>query len=695
MTDAFDKHREDFLSEAQEIVEAYSRNVLAFDAALRTGGGEPGLINEAFRAVHTLKGLAGLFGADSLNALSHRVEDVLDDLRLGRLEPSSPVLDVLFRAVDVFLEVLKAERDGSDAVPRGADQLLNQIKGLRGSVPAEPVAFDAFEFDSGTLGVLTEYEEHRLRTAVEAGFGLYRLRAQFDVMTIDTALDELKLKATRHGEIITYLPAGESTSLDVIELDVLLASNAGLSTLIGALASDTLVVEEIPRKIPAARSHGSLRPPSLVPVRGPERADAVVVEADLVAASLRSVAHSVRVDIRKLDHLMNIVGQLGMARTSLRQLSDRLRGSGQKQLHRELSRIYKPLERRLEELQAAILEVRMVPLGQVFERLEHIVRRMAREGGKEIRLVITGAETEIDKLIVEELSDPLLHMIHNACDHGIEPPEERKRLDKPAAGTIALNAFQQGNHVVIEIEDDGAGIDAERLVVRAVSAGYLASEDVEGLEHRARLGLMFLPGLSTRSSAGDTSGRGVGMDIVKTNISRLGGLIDLSSELGIGTKVTLTLPVTLAIVSALIVRVAGQTFAIPLNSITEAIPFDEAGTRILEQHEIMTLRQETLPLCRLERLFELEQPHETLARRFVVVASLRNRKLGFVVDHLAGQQDIVIKALGPSLRGVRGFAGVAELGDQEIALVLDVPDLVEEVLAGGGVTRGSVAEVGG
>jgi two-component system chemotaxis sensor kinase CheA len=250
------------------------------------------------------------------------------------------------------------------------------------------------------------------------------------------------------------------------------------------------------------------------------------------------------------------------------------------------------------------------------------------------------------------------------------------------AGTIALNAFQKGNHVVLEVEDDGCGIDAQSLLARAIELGKLRQEEAAELTRDELLGLIFLPGLSSRSQADDTSGRGVGMDVVKTNVSRLGGVIDVQSESGIGTKMTVTLPITLAIVRALLVRVADSTFAIPLNGVSEVLLFEKKGVREIDGKEAMSLRGTTLPLCRLDHLLQLQREVESPSRRFVVVVSVGARRLGLVVDHLFGQQDIVIKPLGRSLREVRGFAGATELGDQHVALVLDAAALIEEVVSG-------------
>jgi two-component system chemotaxis sensor kinase CheA len=687
MTDPLDKAREEFLSEAQEIVETLSRNLLELDNSVRAGSADPGLINEAFRAVHTLKGLAGLFGAQRLGHLSHRLEDLLDDLRLGRMGLGPEVLDALFLGVEAYSRLLAMAREGlDDAVPQ-VDDLLTRLDGLTDKAPGKTTTTIDYDLDPGLLAVLTEYEEHRLRANLEQKLGLYRLRVEFDLATIDKALEDLKERAKRHGEIITYLPAGEATSPDAIELDLLMASRDDLATLIGSLGADNIVIEELPRRRSSiAGSAGSTAPKTphiMTSPRVDSGAPAQGGEAALdQGPSLRSLTQTVRVDIRKLDNLMNVVGELAIVRGALARLAERLRADGDRRITAELLRLHRSFDRRLAEMQAGILEVRMVPLGQVFERLARVVRQIGREMGKDIRLVITGAETEIDKLIVEELSDPLMHMIRNAIDHGIEAAPRRVEVGKPVAGTIALNAYQKGNHVMIEVEDDGSGIDRDAVVAKAVRLGKISAEDAKELGPEEVLGLVFLPGLSTRSTVDETSGRGVGMDIVKTNIGRLGGIIDVQSEPGIGTKMTITLPITLAIVSALMVDVAGHAFAIPLSTVSEALSLDAGGTRLLDGREVITLRGTTLPLCRLERVLKLARPpgQATPHRSYVVVVSLGNRRLGLVLDHLVGQQDIVIKPLGRSLDPVRGFAGATELGDQRVGLVIDAAAIVDEVL---------------
>jgi two-component system chemotaxis sensor kinase CheA len=404
------------------------------------------------------------------------------------------------------------------------------------------------------------------------------------------------------------------------------------------------------------------------------------------ALSLRSVANTVRVNIQKLDHLMNVVGELAIVRSAVSQITERLRTHPElRYLSTELHRIARGFERNLTELQDGILDVRMVPLGQVFDKLARVVRQAARDARKEIRLEVKGSETEVDKLIVEELSDPLMHLIRNAIDHGIESVDRRLEMGKPSVGVISLNAYQKGNHVVIEVIDDGAGMDPVRLTKRAIERGIIDADEAREMSQDDVLNLIFLPGFSTTDRITDLSGRGVGMDVVKTNISKLGGVIDIRSQVGKGTSVNITLPITLAIISALVIRVGGQTYAIPLANVQEALLLDHRSIRTVEGREVMTLRGGTLPLCRIRELFKLGENLEVgrASRQFVVVSQLGARRIGLVVDMLLGQQDIVIKALGKSLRNVRGFSGATDLGDQSVTLVLDTPQILEEVLASG------------
>jgi len=734
-----------------------------------------------------------LFGANRISSLSHKLEELLDDLRLGKVEVTAPVLDLLFLSVQLYGRLLQAEKEGRDQPMPELDKLLSQLE--RGAGPGRTSGGSTYIIPEGVRGVLTEFEEHKLNTNIANGNSIYRLRVRFQLATIDQGLDELKATAKPHGDIITYLPASDGDDIDSITLDILMGSRASAETLRSALAHLGVEVEELPRQgdaPPPAAAHSSasssgssstIEPSSIpsptptpppmaaIPPQAPSPIPPLASQPlDMTAAhspypapntdaggsippkaqelgTIKSVAQTVRVDIQKLDVLMNIVGELSIVRTELERLLEKMRDAHtNRELRINLHRLQRDFERNVISLRRGILEVRMVPLGQVFDKLARVARQISRQAGKQVNLVITGAETEVDKLIVEELSDPLMHMMRNAIDHGIEERDMRVAVSKPAVGTIALNAFQKGNHVVIEIEDDGKGIDTERLLEKAIRMGIVQADEARTMSRREVLTLIFVPGLSTKSSVSEISGRGVGMDVVKTNISKLGGVIDVQSEPGIGTKFTVTLPITLAIISALIVKVSDQQFAIPLANVQEAVWLDTESVRVIDGRDAVTLRGSTLQLCYLGRLFDLGaqegsgtgnfsvaqdvapmsqaslggprssmrsesirqdysaaafpyRPASTASgsaraalatrpkRKFVVVTAVGTRRLGLVVDSLVGEQDVVIKGLGPSLKNVAGFAGATQLADQRIALVLDAPALVEEMFAHNDRTR--------
>lgn len=683
MTDYGEKGGEDFLGEAQEIVESFSRSLLGIDSAFKKGRTDPELVNEAFRAIHTLKGLAGIFSAVELGQLAHKLEDLLGEVRLGRTVLGPELLDVLFAAIDVMQGFIGASKSGD--TPRDEAALAAISAAIDGVIRGGgKTSNEDYGVDPAIWSVLTEYEEHRLRTNLAAGLSLYRVRSQFDLMTIDQEIEALKDRARQLGEVITYLPTGEVTDRDVLELDLILATGVPEAEVQAALSNPAREIMKIPTV-----SRGAMQPAA--PVTGtplsaalaPESVGTRPVASDLhferpgTRVEMKASVRAVRVDIRKLDYLMNGLGEMAILKSSLEALAVRIRANIDSKARRDLARLLHAFDRRLGDMQEGILEMRMVPLSQVFDRLARGVRQTSRELSRDVRLVVTGAETEIDKLLVEELGDPLLHMLRNAIDHGIEAPDERARVQKPPTGTIALNAYQKGNHVVIEVEDDGRGIDTARLVQKAVELGSLSTSEADQLSHGEALALMFLPGLSTKSGITELSGRGVGMDVVKTNISRIGGVIDVHSELGIGTKITITLPVTLAIVRALLVRVGSQVFAVPFASVAEVLIL-ETRPRIVEGKEVLSLRGTTLALCRLSQLLRIEG-NPSSGKKFVVVAQVGERRLGLVVDEIFGQKDVVIKALGRSLAKVKGFSGATEFDDQRVGLVLDVAAIVEEV----------------
>jgi two-component system chemotaxis sensor kinase CheA len=772
----------EFVSEAQEIIESFSRQLLEIEGQIRDGDDyDPDLLNGAFRAVHTLKGLSALSGVNEIVELSHKLENTLDALRLGKLPLNQRALDLLFESVELFQSLLANVAEGEHG-PVEIDKFLVRLAGLVDAPedkPPDPLAW----LDDSILGVLTEYEEHRLRENVRLGRRIYRVHASFDLLAIDKGIDALKQKLKNHGEVITYLPSADGSSDDRIELDILVGSKSSLGEIADGIDEEGVSIEalgtnervvirkrvEAPPAKPAASEptpEPAVRPrsttaqqaaaqqpvqaakPAAAPAKPagaePARRGKVSVEpaddedekgfaepaapepAPVAAAtddaarrrssagedegetagegvdqvSLKSLSQTVRVDLRRLDHLMNLVGELALVHANLGGVVERLqRADRSNEFVREFQDQLRIMNRRLGLLQQGILEVRMVPLGQVFDKLARVVRKLARELDKDVRLSISGADTELDKLIVEELSDPLMHMIRNAIDHGIEKPAERVALGKPRAGQVVLSAYQKGNRVVIELTDDGSGMDWRRLRDKAVERGFLTREESVDISPAQAVNLIFTPGFSTRDKVNELSGRGVGMDVVKTNISKLSGMIDVASEPGRGSRFRITLPITLAIIQALVIETAGQTFCIPLNSVLESIMVQSEEIHTIEGHEVVSVRGRTLPLIHLSRVFELEDNEGREADRrmfydrlYVVVVGLAQHRVGLVVDELLGQQDVVIKPIGKALRQVPGIAGATELGDNRTVLLIDVATLVSESVGG---VEATVAGIGG
>jgi two-component system, chemotaxis family, sensor kinase CheA len=326
------------------------------------------------------------------------------------------------------------------------------------------------------------------------------------------------------------------------------------------------------------------------------------------------------------------------------------------------------------------MEIRMIPVGQLFEKMSRIVRKISREQGKKVELRLFGADTELDKLIIEDISDPVMHIVRNAIDHGIELPEERVAAGKDEKGTITLSSFQKGNHVVIQVDDDGSGIDLSRVRQKARNLGMIGPN--EEVSDREALDFIFLPGFSTTEIVSEISGRGVGMDVVRTNIANLSGMIDLENQPGSGTRVTITLPITLAIIKALIISTAGRTYALPITSVLESLLVEKDEIKTVERKEVIQLRETTLPLLRLSEFFQLSGAMESRESFYVVVVGIAEKRLGLVVDDLLGQQDIVIKSIGETFAGFKGISGAADLGDQRTILVLDIGSVIGEATRG-------------
>jgi len=691
------KAQREFVCEAEETLERLRADLLTL-AEQREGEREadPDLVNQLFRAAHSLKGLAGMVGFDAMSELAHHLEDALDGLRMGRIDLDSPAIPLIDEAVALAAGLLAHFGHQNEAQQRSdardvADMLARIETGLDGPAkgPSED-AVDSLDLDPAMLRALTEYEEHRLRENIRKGRHVSLVETAFEISNFEEGLGELSAAIREVGEVVSTLPSPGDSPASQICFALLAATRIDASALAERLEfPDTSVRVLAEGRTTAARDAQASVPESGAALSGigagteaarTKQRAATRASDDGEAPetpefeSLRSLSDTVRVDIRKLDELMVLVGELATQRASLSRTAARLLAdAATSAAGRDLAKIDKLLGRKLQQLQAGVLDVRMVPLRQVFERLSRVVRRLQRDHGKQVRLDFRGADTELDKLIVEELVDPLVHLVRNAFDHAIETPEQRLAAHKPAEGAIHICASQRGNHVVIEVSDDGRGMDAEAIRVRARAAG-LAGEADE-ISDKEALALVLEAGLSTCSEVSETSGRGVGMDVVRSNLTALGGLVDLASEPGRGTTVTLTLPVTLAIVQALLVAVGEECFAIPLNAVIETLLVEESQIHRSEGHEILDLRGEALPLRRLASEFGICAGEQAA---YVVVLGLGDARMGLLVDRLEGQQDAVIKPIQGPIQQVRGIAGATELGDRGAVLVIDVASLVED-----------------
>ncbi|MCH8889826.1 MAG: chemotaxis protein CheA [Myxococcales bacterium] len=665
------KADQEFVSEAEEILERMREDYLDLDDQ-RAAGGEvdPDLINRLFRSAHSLKALAGMFGLESIQGLAHHLEDILDGLRLGRVSLDSPLIGLIDEAIHTFANLLESvgDEEALAAFNEPVEDLANRIEASAKETAAGG-ELESLEIDSALLRALTEYEEHRLRENIQRGRHIMLVVSTFEIMSFDEGLSELSDSIREFGEVISTLPAPGETPESQIRFSLLVASDLNVAELTEAFDFPDAEVESV--------REGGLAVEAIAEPSASEPAPQAPLASE--QESLRSISETVRVDIRKLDELMNLVGELVIQRASIGEIAARLIAQPQNaKIGVELSKIHKSFDRKLKGIQSAVLEVRMVPMRQVFDKVSRVVRSLRRDLQKDVRLEVSGADTELDKLIVEELVDPLMHIVRNAIDHGIESVEERLAAGKDAQGCIKINAFQRGNHVVISVSDDGKGIDRAALLARAESLG-LISADTE-LSDRETLNLIFVPGLSTQSGVSETSGRGVGMDVVRENVMALGGAVEVESIPGRGTTISMTLPITLAIVQSLIVSVGEHRFAIPINAVHETLLIDTSEIQRSEGRKILDLRGDALLLRSLAEEFELGVS-ESSEKQFAVIVGLGEQRIGLLVDRLDGQQDTVIKPIQGPAKNVRGFAGATELGDQEAVLVVDISSLLEDALS--------------
>jgi two-component system chemotaxis sensor kinase CheA len=685
----------DFLAEAEEILEELGAQLADLADMAESGSCDPDLLNAIFRGAHSLLGVAGMFGFTSVADVAHNTENLLDWLRMGRVGLNRAVVDLLFRSSKLLTALLRATSDGTFDLHQ--EEIASHAAAITACLlPNATPRADSLEqvgLPAAITGSLTEYEEHRLRENLGQGRNLYVLHTSFDLGSFDQELGSLADLLKQHGELISTLPSIGENSQSNIDFDLLLGSRHSEQelrqllegrvvslTAYGApaeIVSPAASVAATAETAPLASAAAAVCDRQTLPADG---GAGVPLPAD-EKTSAKSMSRTVRVDIAKLDALMNIVGELVLAQSSISTIANRMRAEGFSRMAVDLSKAAKGLERRLTDLQNGVMDIRMIPVGQLYDKMSRIVRSITREQGKKVDLRLYGADTELDKLIVEDIADPLMHIIRNAIDHGIEPPEQRQALGKDERGTLRLASYQKGNHVVIEVEDDGGGIDLEKVKQKALAKGLVS--EVGSLSDRETLELIFLPGFSTADQITDVSGRGVGMDVVRNNIAAVSGMVDIETWPGRGSRFTIVLPITLAIIKALIISCAGRTYALPITSVVESLLLVPEEIKTVENKEVISLREATLPLLRLDRFLAVERI-DTPIEQYVVVVGAAEKRLGLVVDDLLGQQDIVIKPLGEMLRSIRGITGAADLGDQRTILVLDAGGIISEMLRTGG-----------
>ncbi|MEW6585686.1 MAG: chemotaxis protein CheA [Nitrospirota bacterium] len=641
--------KKEFIAEAEDLLFECRQCVLEIQDTYLTSL-SPDTVNALFRSVHTLKGLSGLFGNQGITDISHALESLLDDIRLGRIAVSEDVVSFLFRSTDVLRSAIDALKEDTLF---DLSAYIEEVNNFRASMQAGEKGPDIRGIiDDSILKILSEYEEHRLKANIKDGNGVYLINAIFDLATFDVSLDEMTKKIKAEGELISTLPTSSGVPDGSIGFKLMLASGKDVKELEESLGGPMeVLVQARHAGLPASKKQDQ---------------------------TMKSATTTVRVDIDKLDRILNTIGELTLAKDAVKRIGSEIEETHPySPLIRDIHKISISLERRLAELQDEVLAVRMVPVGQIFSRLAQVIRRYSRESGKEIELTLYGEDTEVDKSIAEEIVDPLMHLVRNAVDHGIEPPEERRRKGKRPQGSVMLNASQKGNHVIIEVTDDGAGIDTEKVRERAVEKGLM--ESGAALGDREIIDFIFAPGFSTKDTVSEISGRGVGMDVVKEKLSLLGGYTEVQTKKGWGTTITLTLPITLAIIRALLVRVGKERFAVPLSAIAEIVALDRKEIQTIEWKDVYYLRGEMLPIISVGKAFSLEA--DNAAQTFGVVVGFGRRRLGLLVDEILGQHEIVIKSLGSYLKGLSGFAGAAEIGRHEVILVLDVEAIIEQSLA--------------
>ncbi|WQY05023.1 chemotaxis histidine kinase/response regulator CheAY2 [Helicobacter pylori] len=641
---------EDFLIEAFEMNEQLDQDLVE----LEHNPEDLDLLNRIFRVAHTIKGSSSFLNLNILTHLTHNMEDVLNRARKGEIKITPDIMDVVLRSIDLMKTLLVTIRDtGSDTNNGKENEIEEAVKQLQ--------------------AITSQNLEGAKERTKEAPEKEVKKEAK------EEAKEENKENKAKTPTAEN--PASDNPLADEPDLDYSNMSAEEVEAEIERLLNKRQEADKERRaqKKQEAKPKQEVTPTKETP-KAPKAETKAKAKADTEENKAPSIGveQTVRVDVRRLDHLMNLIGELVLGKNRLIRIYSDVeeRYDGEKFLE-ELNQVVSSISAVTTDLQLAVMKTRMQPVGKVFNKFPRMVRDLSRELGKSIELIIEGEETELDKSIVEEIGDPLIHIIRNSCDHGIEPLEERRRLNKPETGKVQLSAYNEGNHIVIKISDDGKGLDPVMLKEKAIEKGVISERDAEGMSDREAFNLIFKPGFSTAKVVSNVSGRGVGMDVVKTNIEKLNGIIEIDSEVGVGTTQKLKIPLTLAIIQALLVGVQEEYYAIPLSSVLETVRISQDEIYTVDGKSVLRLRDEVLSLVRLSDIFKVDAILESNSDVYVVIIGLADQKIGVIVDYLIGQEEVVIKSLGYYLKNTRGIAGATVRGDGKITLIVDVGAMME------------------
>lgn len=679
-------------------------------------------INEIFRAAHSLKGMAGTMGYKRMQRLTHDMENVFSEIRNGKMKASPNLIDLLFRGLDAlesYLDIIintqdEGTEDNQDIID-GLQKVMEEGLGTNTPEAAQPKApaAEPSEELKGRHLVLAEHELAAALKAKDEGENVFEITVFVQPSCIlKAARAFLVFKALEEaGDIIKSVPEVQDIEdekfdfdfsmvlltrksedeirtavMNVSEIKDVVIAPANISSKVGAqVPQQAAEVQENPasaapsdneKQAVPAQSENNAPAQNMGGAAAAAQAVAAPAAAKQTAAKTASKAavnRSVRVDIEKLDDLMNLVSELIIAKNGLVSVN----GDGEKSMHDNgFNEQIEYLERVTTNLHQSVMKVRMVPIESVVNRFPRMIRDLSKKLGKKMDLYMTGEDTELDRTVIDEIGDPLMHLLRNAADHGLETNEERVRLGKQEVGSIFLDAYQEGNNVVIEVRDDGAGINVEKVKQKAITKGTITEEQAEMMSDKEIIDLLFRPSFSTAEVISDVSGRGVGLDVVKTKIEALGGSIEIRTTLGEGSNFIIRLPLTLAIIQTLMVEVGNEKYAIPLGSIEtiEDIALDDV--KYVQNKEVINLRSSVIPLIRLDKILDVEPTGEELVSLTVVIVKKGDKLAGLVVDNLIGQLEIVIKSIGKYINNSKLISGATILGDGEIALILDVNVLV-------------------